>query len=125
MNLKFRYATYLLLVMVFLFLTSWLAVNLLTAGYYWYLAILTISIYFIMYFLGRSMVGIFLLLSLFNHIKKSGGSLSVEDCERFVATTLIKKSAEERRILFDNAVGKMIEAGIVVRIEKSLVVVSI
>lgn len=121
MFLKLRYASYLILVIVLLAGASWLALQLLTNKSYWFLALLAITIYFIMYLLGRVMVEIFVLLSLINHIKKSGGILSVDNCRTFVSNTLVKKSEEEKELIWQKVVAKLINSKNIIKVDGNLV----
>lgn len=82
--LKFRYASYLLVVFALLAVFAGAIVIFLQKSNYLAVIVSFILIYPITFFIGKKMTKVFLLLSCLKYIKNSNGVVSLRDYENFV-----------------------------------------
>jgi len=100
MNIKFRYASFLLVILAFLIACCLAAIWLVSRKYYLLAAGFFLLLYLVMFLAGRRFAGIFLTLSFLKFLKQNGGSVSVETYSIFIDSALgTRKGYAEREKL--------------------------
>ncbi len=97
MSLKFRYASFLLLVLALLVLFGAAAVHFLNKGNYLVTGALLVTLYLVTYHLGKRFSQIFLTLSFLKYLKQHDGTLSLDGYRAFIHKCLAgRRSASEK-----------------------------
>ncbi len=84
MNLKFRYASFLLLILLLLVLVGVLSIYLLYQQLYYVILLVLILLYAATFQLGRNFSTIFFVLSTLRHIRKNHGVLPITEYNSYI-----------------------------------------
>ncbi len=125
MNLKIRYATSLLLVLILLGLFTWTIVLTLTQHHYLLALILAVILYLATFQLGKRLSQVFFTLSFLQHMKKCNGVVRRDACGTFIAKSIGKRrSAQEIDTLTESILSTLQKENIIVIQDDRIVLVS-
>ncbi len=124
MTLKFRYASYILLVLFVLVLFSATAVYFLLQGNYLLVAALLAILYLTTYQLGKKVSKIFITLSFLRMIKQHNGVISIERYRNFIDMAFAKRRDVEEKERLTKEILEMLEEEGIVTIMDSTIMLS-
>lgn len=116
MSLKFRYASYLLLIFTLIVGCAIAATLLFNKGHYVAMVMLCILLYGVTFLVGKNMRKVFFVLSLINFIKRRNGIVSMDGCKEFVQKMLPTGLSQDTKELFTDEIIVLLEKEKVVEV---------